>query len=350
MYRKKLPLLVLAACASLTQVALAQEPDEPVGSMPDSDPPPATTPAAKTAPPKPPPGATVASGAACLATNNGLDQASAYTGWQLVCDEIRNQGVALAPPGADTATAYRVTFDRLGTRLVLRVSYETPVGHAARARKMVLEGPEELPVAAPRIAHAVVTDSPLEDSERVDNLVGDETRTYKKKHGEFLWGLGLFGVSSPAASVVATPGAEFMGYYETPDYGFGFTLRTSFGSTQDDSLYYGAIGVGGRYFFSDADIGPFAGAGMAASWLSVDHADTDFYGKGSGFGAYAEIGVEFLRLHSSRLVLALRADVPFYSVKPNDYGSYDYTTGATTQPKTGSEYHLPLSLSATYAW
>lgn len=233
MQHKKLPLISLAFVVAVSGTAVAQETDDEPAPAPEPEPQQPSESAAKAAPAA----TTVKSdGSACLATNNGLDQASAYTGWQIVCDEIRNQGVSLAPPGATTASAYRVTFDRLGNQLVLRVSYEAPVGHATRTRRMVLAGPEELPVAAPRMAAAVVHDSPVKDSERMDNLVGEETRQYKKKHGEFLWGLGLLGVSAPAASVVASAGVEFMGYYETPSYGFGFTLRSSFGGSGDNSI------------------------------------------------------------------------------------------------------------------
>jgi hypothetical protein len=351
MHNKKLPLLSLAFLVATSTTAFAQEADE---WTEPAAPAPATTPAAEPEKPavKAAPAVVVvkSDASACLATNNGLDQASAYTGWQIVCDEIRNQGVTLAPEGASTPSAYRVTFDRLGNQLVLRVSFESPVGHATRTKRMVLTGPEELPVAAPRMAAAIVQDSPLKDSERVDNLVGEETRQYKKKHGEFLWGLGLLGVSAPGASVVASPGLEFMGYYETPQYGFGFSLRSGFGGSGDSDMSYGAISVGGRYFFGESDIAPFAGAGVAASGIEIDRPKDNYHAEGSGFGAFAEVGVEFMRLHSSRLVLGLRADAPFYSVKTGDSYYYDYSTGTSGEQPEKSEYQVPITLSATYAW
>lgn len=286
-------------------------------------------------------------GSTCVTTNNGLDLASAYTGWQLVCDEIRNQGVMVAPPGANTSSAYHVTFDRLGARLVVRVAYESPIGHPVRTRRVVLDGPEELTVAAPRLARAVVKDLPLQESERVDNLVGEETRVYRKKSGEFMWGFGVLGTMAPTHSSAVSPGAEFMGYYETPSFGVGFSLRTTFGS-DDKSVDQQSIGVGGRYFPSDGDVSPYLGAGIAASWLTVEDDDSEYHAEGSGFGAFAEVGVELLRLHGSRLIVGARVDAPFYEVKKG-YG-YDYDTDSSTAEGPVESYQLPLTLSATYAW
>jgi hypothetical protein len=343
MDQKKLPLLGLACIVFATGTAWGQEEGwtDAEAPAPAEQKPAPESEAEPTPTPKP-----ASEGSTCVTTNNGLDQASAYTGWQLVCDEIRNQGVTLAPPGANTASAYHVTFDRLGARLVVRVAYEAPVGHAVRTRKVVLDGPEELTVAAPRIARAVVKDLPLEESERVDNLVGEETRVYRKKSGEFLWGLGVLGTMVPTASAAVSPGLEFMGYYETPTYGVGFSLRTTFGN-DDNGVDQQSIAVGGRYFFGEGDVSPFIGAGVGASWLSIDEAKSEYHAEGSGFGAFGEVGVELLRLHSSRMIIGLRMDAPFYEVERGYYWDYD-TGSATTGPE--KSYELPLTLSASYAW
>jgi hypothetical protein len=340
MHQKKLPLLGLACIVFATGTAWGQEEgwSDPATPAPASE----QEPAPEAALPKP-----ASEGSTCVTTNNGLEQATAYTGWQLVCDEIRNQGVTLAPPGANTASAYHITFDRLGARLVVRVAYEAPVGHPVRTRKVVLDGPEELTVAAPRIARAVVKDLPLQESERVDNLVGEETRVYRKKSGEFLWGLGVLGTMAPTASAAVSPGLEFMGYYETPTYGVGFSLRATFGD-EDSGVNQHSIGVGGRYFFGEGDMSPFIGVGIGASWLSIDEEKSDYHAEGSGFGAFGEVGVELLRLHSSRLIIGLRMDAPLYEVKKGH--GYDYETGAITDGGPDKSYELPLTLSATYAW
>lgn len=283
-------------------------------------------------------------GTACLVFNNGLDPASAATGGQLVCDEIRNQGAPIVPSGQASAAAYRVHFDRLGAQLIVRATYEAPIGHVLRSRRLILKNVEEVPVAAPRLARAIVQDEPIAESQRMDNLVGEETRKLEKKPGEFLWGFGVIASSAPSEGAWMSPGIEFMGYYETPRYGVGFSLRSTFGSGEKKYLA-ASLGVGGRYFFSDADIAPFAGAGLAISGMEI-RTDAAEYSNDSGTGiaAFGEVGVEFLRLTSSRLIVSARAEAPFYALK---HDSYDYPSGKT---ESGSRWVPPLTIAMTYAW
>lgn len=321
--RWMLPSLLVAAVVPLALEARAQAPAPPAAPIPGS--------------------------VGCLVLNSGLDPASAATAGQLVCDELRMQGVALSAPGTETEKAYRVTFARLGQALVVHVAFEAPVGAVVRTRRMVLSGPEQITFAAPRVARAIVHDEALDDTQRVDNLVGEETRKYEKKAGEFLWGLGVTGTSAPGEGVWMAPGIDFQGYYETPEYGFGFSLRTSFGSG-DKELTYAAAGVGGRYFFSDSDFSPYVGAGIAVSGMEIsegtdDYGASDVHAEGGGLGAFGEVGVEFMRLHSSRMIVGLRADAPFYSL---DESRYDWQSGGAATED--SRWVMPLTLSATYAW
>ncbi|MBK7580600.1 MAG: hypothetical protein IPI67_10390 [Myxococcales bacterium] len=304
---------------------------------------PSEAPAKDTTTPGPVTAPVAATGTTCLVFNNGLDAASAATGGQIMCDEIRGQGVALSSAGTPSANAYRVHFDRLGSKLIVRVTYEAPLGTVRRSRRITVSGVEEVPVAAPRLARAIVQDEALDASQRVDNLVSEETRKYEKKPGEFLWGVGIVGVSAPTENRWMSPGLEFMGYYETPQYGFGVSLRASFGSN-GDSLQTASGGLGGRYFLSQGDTSLFVGGGLAISYAQVSAVNAESDLEGSGLGAFAEGGVEMMRLHSSRMILGLRADAPFYSVKDN---GYDYE-GAPT--KQHPRWVMPVSISATYAW
>ncbi len=296
--------------------------------------------------------AATAPGASCLLTNDGLDVASARSGARIICEELRDNGVILAPEGSATADAYRVRFERLGQHVIVTVSYEAPPGTVTRRRRMVLNGPEELVVAGPRVANAIVNDVPLEDTAKVDTLVGEETRRYKKKSGEFLWGAGILGMSVPTARVVAAPGIELFAMYERPTYGVGMSLRGTFDNDADNSAQFGSVGVGGRYFFGEGDIAAFAGGGISISELDIELGrygrDDVKQASGSGSGAYAEGGVEFLRLQSSRLILGLRIDTPFYEVHTYSYYAYGYSPDARSTQ--GEEYHVPATLSATYAW
>lgn len=329
-------LAALAPTPALADEAAAEATDAPAA-------PPAPAPAPVVEQPPPPAAAT---GTTCLTFNNGLDAASAATGGQIVCDEIRAQGVALVAAGTPSASAYRVHFDRLGAQLVVRVTYEAPLGTVKRSRRITVNGVEQVPVVAPRIARAIVQDESLESTQRVDNLVGEETRKYEKKSGEFLWGLGIVGTSAPTENRWMSPGVEFMGYYETPEYGYGFSLRTAIGAG-DKALRAASAGVGGRYFLSSGDTSAFVGGGLEVGYLDLEVGDSDSGEPslwGSGISAFGELGVETMRLHSSRMIVGVRVEAPFYSVKQR---SYDYGAAPASEE---SRWVLPVSVSATYAW
>jgi len=292
-----------------------------------------------------------APGASCLLNNDGLDAASARSGARIICEELRDNGVILAPEGSSTADAYRVRFERLGQHVIVTVSYEAPPGTVTRKRRMVLNGPEELVVAGPRVAHAIVKDLPIEDTAKVDTLVGEETRRYKKKSGEFLWGGGILGMSVPTARVVASPGIELFAMYERPSYGVGMSLRGTFDNDSDNSAQFGSFGVGARYFFGEGDIAAFAGGGLSVSELDIElgrYGTSGEQASGSGAGVYADGGAEFLRLQSSRLILGLRVDTPFYELRSTSFYAYGYSSDAPSAQRR--EYHVPVTISATYAW
>ncbi|MCC6901674.1 MAG: hypothetical protein IT377_22075 [Polyangiaceae bacterium] len=353
-HRLALVVSLFAGVAAVPLAALADDaPPPPLSGAPSSGPAPAEatpaeTPAASapSAPPAPPAGV---SGTTCLTFNNGLDPASAATGGQIVCDEIRAAGVPLVSPGTPSANAYRVFFDRLGRQLVVRVTYEAPIGSVRRSERVTLSGVEQVSVAAPRLARAIVLGQPLESTQQVDNLVAEETRKYDKKPGEFLWGLGILGTSAPTENRWMSPGIEFMGYYETPDYGFGFSLRSSL-ATGDKSLSGLSASVGGRYFFSQSDTSLFVGGGLGISYLGLrnnDYESSEPSVSGSGLATFGEAGVELMRLHSSRMIVGLRAELPFYSLKQSSY-YYDSAGGASEQVE--SRWVMPVTVSATYAW
>src|SRR5262249_19805538 len=152
-------------------LALAQEPSAPVDdSQRAVDAPPAivTVPA----------GVTVTVPACRLGEHAGIDEPSAQTATQVVCDAIQHAG---ASPGE----RYRVTLGRLGSIVVLGVEQEGgTVGSTVDSRHMRLQGIEEVTVAAPRIAESLVRGTPLPETEKVDNLVGEETRQPKSKPGK----------------------------------------------------------------------------------------------------------------------------------------------------------------------
>jgi hypothetical protein len=66
---------------------------------------------------------------------------------------------------------------------------------------------------------------------------------------------------------------------------------------------------------------------------------------GSGFGAYGELGLAFMRSSHVGGVINLRADLPMFSLTQSTGGVYDYTTETASQGSTSSMYLVPISLN-----
>ncbi len=291
----------------------------------------------------------------------GFHPGDAHTAVWLVCEEVRRQHgrpAALSPN--DPPAAYRVGLLRLGQAVVLTVHVESPLGTVRDSRQLQLASPEEVVVAAPRVVEALFQGVQVTSTQRVSNLVGEETREYNKKPGEFLYGGGLVGTYVAGSSVGVQPGLDLRAGYETDRLGIGLGFRTSGGSDygDDGSASHVAFNVGGRYFLSDADTGMFVGGGLAWSGLEVrqeynqiDHSGGSF--EGSGIGAYGEVGVELLRLHSSRLTFDLRFETPFYRLEQNGY-YYDYDAPADSyvEPVRLDDwtYAVPITTGVSYTF
>jgi hypothetical protein len=128
----------------------------------------------------------------------------ARTAVGLVCEELERAGVRVSLPTTDPGGAtvlYRVDIEPLGRIVIVRLTQEID-GTPQQSRRLFVSGLEEIPIAAPRLADALVHDKPLNDTARVDNLVSEETRRLRKKQGETVFGLGLIGLAVPAFGAV----------------------------------------------------------------------------------------------------------------------------------------------------
>ena len=302
----------------------------------------------ESAPPAPPrahAAQPVASGGCSLGTHAGIPDADAETAASIVCAELSKHATQ---PGA----SYRVGLGKLGSVVILSLTMESSPGVIQEHKQLQLSGIEEVAVAAPRVVDAVVNGTPVSQTQKVDNVVGEEARTPKKKPGSAHFAAGLIGVLPPLSHGAApAPGIDLALHYETTSFAAGVGLRGAGGKPDKTELGYFALTVGGRYYLSDADISPYVGGGFAWSWLSV-HGD-GFSGEKSGLGAFGEVGVEALRSHRSHLTLGLRADLPFYSLQgtdvnasaPTGYGGYTNYTTTTT-----SLYYVPITVGLTFTF
>jgi hypothetical protein len=324
----------VAAALLVPAAALAQEPDE---THPTAAP--APTPAA----PAP------AAGYSCrLGDHEGFEDADSRTAAQVVCAEIGRAG---APAG----TRYRVSLGKLGSIIILSVAREgdTP-GSTADSREMRLQGVEEVMVAAPRIADSIVKGTTLAETEKVDNLVGQDTRQPKSKPGKTHFALGLVGILPPLdQGLTPAPGVNFDVHYETgsQQLELGGSIRFGGGDGGGQAAVsngFFIFSLGARGYTSDTDFSPYIGGGLAWSYLSLHASGADVSASGNGLGFYADAGVEILRTHHAHLAVGARLDLPAYSLKNSYYvGTLYGPSGAPINSGyngPSSYYYAPLSL------
>ncbi len=290
--------------------------------------------------------------AACvLGAYEGIAVADARTSARLVCQALQDAGADVATEPVARASvsagspAYVVGVHPLGYVVVLEVAYEAPVGTREQARTLQLNGIEEVAVAAPRIADSLVHGTPLAQTAKLHSLVGQETRPYQKEYGETKFALGVLGFALPDDTYGGF-GAFGRVYYEAARYAVGVDLRVGGSSSGNGDASLVGISVGARYFLNEADISPFVGGGVGILWLGAQRrydapasssVRYDYFTlDGSGMGAFGELGVEFLRLHGSRLDAMVRVDTPFFTLHDSGDGH--------------EHYALPISLMASYSF
>ena len=290
--------------------------------------------------------------AVCLIGDHpGIPESDAQTAALLVCDELRKQGISVTDPvyeAPTSASAYRVVLRRLGEKIIVRLSHETPIGTIIIERQMTLANIEEMIPAAPRLADALVHNKPIDATVDMESVTEQEARELRKISGESLWNMGIFGTFIPGTDVAAEPGMEFGWSYQTPSYAVGTDFRYSGPDDDDDAtntITFFAWSIGGRYFFNKRSISPYVGGGLAVvdasyktkvkkrerNWPSFIGEGEDWFGDewgeyyddyesedDSGLGAYGVVGIEALRLTESRLKLELRLDRPFFKLPSQD--------------------------------
>lgn len=328
----------LAAAATLAlllapTVALAQEPMPPLPAPEDAPPPPPPAPAQPPAP------------VSCvLGGHAGIDDADAQTTGRLVCDEIARTS---PPPGS----RYRVDIGKLGSTIILSVAREGDrPGTTADSRELRLQSIEEVSVAAPRLAGAIVHGEPITETVTTENVVGEETRVPKTRPGSIHFALGLTGLLPPLDQGVAPAAGVMMDWhYEARRLEMGVGLRGGGGSGggNEPSMGYFMIDVGGRYYFSDADFSPYVGGGLEWMYLNLSVPNENFSGSNGGLGGFADAGVEVLRTHHAHLAIGMRLDMPFFSIQNGNgnpsTGTYA-ANGPVTTTFTSSTYYAPVSL------
>ncbi len=179
----------------------------------------------------------------------GIDEVDAQSAAMLIAAEFRKLGIAVNDPvfkSTSSGNIYRVTFRRLGEKILVHLSQENPPGTVILEKQLWIANIEEIIQAAPRLVDALVNNKPIDSTVDMESVTEHEAAKLNKMTGESLWNIGIFGTFIPSIDAAAEPGWEFGWTYETPKYAVGTEFR---GSGNDDFMF-ASWSIGGRYFFN----------------------------------------------------------------------------------------------------
>ena len=258
----------------------------------------------------------------------GIDPAEAQTATRIVCGELWRK------LGGHPLASYRTTVGKLGSKVVVG-GESTDVNGARDERHLELSSIEETSVAAPRLATALVDRKSVAETEGASNVVGSEARAEVQKQGRLKPEFGVVGAVPVTTLVAPAPGLYGQLSYFYDRFVLGGGLRFA----ANGKYSYVAAHVGGDFHFTGDDFAPFAGGGLAWTHQNVDVPAGE--GSANGFGAYVQLGVTALRSHRTNFRMAIRGDIPFYTLSRES--SYVSSLRTTT---TKTTYSLPVSLTA----
>ena len=260
-----------------------------------------------------------------IGDHQSIDEADARSAALLVALELRKLGISVSDPvyeAPTSASAYRVIFGRLGEKVIVRLSQETPIGTLAIERQLLIANIEEMIEAAPRLVDALVHNKPIASTVDMGTVTETEARVQRRITGESHWNVGFFGAFVPGTDINGKPGYRLGWSYELPAYAVEVEGRF----VASEESHFVAFSTGGFYFFNKQNISPYVGGGITASNASHE----GLFDR--GMGIYAVGGIQMLRTTRNRLKLELRVDRPFYSLGTQDmmpisFGLFFSTSG-----------------------
>lgn len=282
-----------------------------------------------------------------VSEHEGFSDADAAGVEQVVCGQIREKG----HPGR-----YRIHLGKLGPKIV--VTLAESIQGATVERQVVLSDLGEVSVAAPRLVEANHERTAVSDTIDVTNVVGDETRTPKKKPSAVHAWLGLLGAggaggTGAGVNLGVSAGSErwsFVGdlriageAFNKPAIIAGEILTLGGLDAKGDSDFsYVSLTGGARYHLLLSDVSPFLGAGLGLDYIDRSGATRSYvYGANdppggtAGLAGYGEVGLDVLRTHLVGGAVTIRADLPAFSThetKPDPNDSRRYLARTTYAP------------------
>ena len=288
-----------------------------------------------------------------LKESRGVPQADAATASELICEQLRR--------ASGGRGAFGITLATLGKIVVVTATREAP----AASVTVQADGIEEVPVAADRIAQALVQGLAFGATERVDNLLEGETRPVRTKKGSIKFTAGVADVESPGHGARAA-GFSLGLLYASSRFALPAELRFAWtdSSYEQPRLGLFSLSVGGRSYLSKRDVSPFVGGGLGILRVSASEGSYPSPGSPTGYfdaerfgvAPYVEVGVEMLRLHRGRVGLQIRADFPMGALQSQPFEVYSSGDDRGGRPRADyiypaqSRYVVPISIGVTVAF
>jgi len=245
----------------------------------------------------------------CTVTDRGAVPAGdARTAADLICGELLERG---SPP-----EAYEIRFGKLDANVLVTV---TRTGRPT-SRRILLSGLSELPVAAPRLATALVNDKPLAETEGADNVVAADARRPTTKNGTLAAVGEIIGITHTGSDPSLSAGFGLGIDFRLQNIAIGARGRAGGIGDASRKLSFASADVGARLYPSEGATAFYGGGGLVVAHWSIAPLDgnvarADLAGRaGSGLGAFAEVGVETFRNAKVGLNVSARADLPFFSL------------------------------------
>lgn len=327
---------ILAATAVVTfaSAAAAQDPAPP--ALPAPAPPASVAPAPVAAAAAPSPSATPITATCSLGVHDGIDPAEAHTAADVLCHELARQGA--------TNAQHEIRMGKLGGKVLVTLAARN--GQTYDERRAFVAGMEEISVAAPRLVSSLVEGKSVADTRDVDNVLTAEQRQAKVQRGQMGFDGAIFGMTGMGADSGSAAGLDLGLLYRAGSFGLGAHGRAGGIGSSDTKLGSASLDIGGRYYLTNSDFAPFAGGGVALSYFQLNRErNSDL--KGSGLGAYAQVGAEMFRTHHMALAVSLRLDMPFYELQGSTYVYSQTGPGSRVED---SRYVMPLSLNVGFVF
>jgi len=258
-----------------------------------------------------------------VADDGGLGAEAAKSARRIAAAALNEHGVETAEPAdvdgihpfdeearriseeLDIEKVFVLRLSRLGDKVVVTATLYDDSFEAVRSRQMTAARIEDLDTVVPRLVLAVQRNDSTSATAEVDTVSERESEPWKKKPGEFLFGLGILLAGGFHEGAAIQYGLDLKIAYEMKHFRINGEIAGAAGIPEfDDALARAGLGV--TYLPLARDWSPYVGASLNYMFAGV----AGEYSPGVGFTPH--IGIEGFRLHSARFLVELGVTLPVF--------------------------------------